>query len=452
MARHHQLVFAWDEMEDSPTRATIAQFLHSIPDAELIASLKQGRGHGRNDCPVEVALRCLWLTVALRHTSFQATLGELGRNESLRRLVGIPKEDDVPNASNISRFLKVLGRQPHLGLLHQVFDRMIQGLGVAVADLGVRTAGDSTGLSARPLRVRRPAERAVEAGLPVPAGGRKEYHDETGKVVKVVAWFGYKLHLLVDQRHEVILSYRITSPKVGDNEALPELVRQAQANLPEGRIQSLAYDKAADDEKVHAFLHAQNIQPVIQNRGLWKQEKERMLPGADGDSNIVYDEAGTVYCYDKTKDPPKRHKMACIGHERSRGTIKYRGPAMHEGWKCPSHQRCNAGLKYGKTVRIKCALDLRRFPPIPRASLQFERLYQGRTSVERVNARCKIFWGADDGNVAGAGRFHAQVGGVMVVHAAFAALQARVRQRTGTLGKMKLAPVVKALAKQGELV
>jgi len=38
-------------------------------------------------------------------------------------------------------------------------------------------------------------------------------------------------------------------------------------------------------------------------------------------------------------------------------------------------------------VRIKQELDLRRFPAIPLATKQFERLCLGRTATERVNAR-----------------------------------------------------------------
>ena len=68
-------------------------------------------------------------------------------------------------------------------------------------------------------------------------------------------WFGYKLHLLVDVRHELALAYRITTPAVGDNEMIGALLEQARGNLPEGRIESLAYDKAADDEAVHRLLH-----------------------------------------------------------------------------------------------------------------------------------------------------------------------------------------------------
>jgi len=57
--------------------------------------------------------------------------------------------------------------------------------------------------------------------------------------------------------------------------------------LPENRIQTLAYDKAADDNASHRALHKVGIRPIIQNRCLWKEQTERMLPGHDGNSNIV---------------------------------------------------------------------------------------------------------------------------------------------------------------------
>ena len=62
-----------------------------------------------------------------------------------------------------------------------------------------------------------------------------------------------------------------------------------------------------------------------------------------------------------------RHRMAYIGHEPKRRTLKYRCPAKHENWECPMSSVCNAGRTYGLTVRVKQELDLRRFPSIPRA-------------------------------------------------------------------------------------
>ena len=94
-----------------------------------------------------------------------------------------------------------------------------------------------------------------------------------------------------------------------------------------------------------------------------------------------------------------RHRMSYIGYEPARETLKYRCPAKHEGWECPMAKICNAGKSYGMTVRVPREIDLRRFPSLPRATKKFERLYRGRTAVERLNARLKVFWGADDGNV-----------------------------------------------------
>jgi hypothetical protein len=310
--------------------------------------------------------------------------------------------------------------------------------------LGRDTAGDATALNARRKKAAR-AEVEEEQGLPQATGGRKEYTDDDGKVSKVVEWFGFKLHLLVDVKHEVSLSYKITDTKAGDGETLPAILGDAQANLPSGRIKTLAYDKAADTNDVHQLLSKANITPVIQNRSLWKEDHERMLPGHDGNSNIVYDEAGTVYCYDRESQPMVRHKMSYIGHEPQRQTIKYRCPAMHEGWECPMAKICNAGKSYGLTVRVPQEIDVRRFPSLPRATKKFERLYKGRTAVERVNARLKIFWGADDGNLTGSRRFFALLGVIMVVHATFATLLAMTPRREGTLGQTKLSPIAQAL-------
>ena len=438
-------LFAWGELEDCPTLATIRDALQAVPDQALLDGLRAARGRGRDDYPIPRLWRIVLLTVLLRHVSFNACLAELHRNPALCRLIGITAEDQIPNGHNLSRFLDTLGREPHLAALRQVFDDLVQPLGGAVPALGRHTAGDATALSARAKADAQAVQQELQQGLPQPSGGRKEYKDDEGKVTKVVEWFGYKLHLLVDVHHEVSLAYHVTDTKAGDNERVGALVAQAQANLPVGRIETLAYDKAADDEQVHQVLDTAKVKPVIQNRALWREEPERPLPGGRFPLHLVHDEAGTVHCYDTTSDPPVRHQMSYVGYDRERGTVKYRCPARHEGWACPSEAQCNAGKDYGLTARIPCELDLRRFPPVPRATKTFERLYKGRTAVERVNARLKIFWGADDGNVTGARRFHAFVGVVMVVQLVFATLLAKAPRWEGTLGQTRLGPVAEAL-------
>jgi len=121
-------LFAWDDLEDSPSLKTIKQLLDIIPDQRLLDSLRTARGKGRNDVPVHVAWGVLVLSIALRHTTIEACLGELRRNESLRKLIGIESEEDVPQKWCLSRFLDRLGEEPHLTHLHEIFDTMIQRL------------------------------------------------------------------------------------------------------------------------------------------------------------------------------------------------------------------------------------------------------------------------------------------------------------------------------------
>jgi len=411
-------LFCWDKLPLSVDLIALRHLLDLIPDQQLLAALREHRGHGRDDYPVHILWRTHLARYFLRHAHMEGCLAEVGRNPALRRVVGLEEGQPLPDGYNMSRFLRVLGQPQHLALMQKAFEQLVGRLVAAVSDLGRNVAGDSAALCGRPGNA---AEQ--DSSLPQPAGGRKEYLDEKGKVVKAYEWFGYKFHLLVDVKHEVVLACQITSAAgegTGDSSVLPALLEQAQRVLPEGRMKTLAFDKAADDQKTHELLAKQGIRPLIEIRQMWKEEPERMLSGHDGTSNVVFDETGSLYCYDKTSVVAVKHKMSYVGFEKQRGTLKYRCPARHEGFECPSDKKCNGCGSYGKTVRINCQLDPRRFPSIPRATVGFERQYNGRTAVERINSRIKVVWGADDGNVAGAERFHAHLMTIMLVHAAMA--------------------------------
>jgi hypothetical protein len=102
-------LFAWDCLEDSPSLATIRQFLQALPDARLLDSLRQWRGKGRDDYPIHTCWGVIVLTILLRHPHIETCLGELRRNAALRQLIGIDSEAQVPKAWNMTRFMEVLG-------------------------------------------------------------------------------------------------------------------------------------------------------------------------------------------------------------------------------------------------------------------------------------------------------------------------------------------------------
>lgn len=434
-------LFAWAYLEDSPSLQSVDRLLESIPDGPLLAALKEHRGRGRNDYPVESLWGVLVLTIMLRHSSVHACCEELRRNAGLRLRIGIEHEDDVPKPHNMSRFTKVLGQPRFVGMMQGMFMDMMRTLGACVPDLGTHLAGDSTALKARRSRGKTPES------LPAPTGGRKEYCNDDGTVNRVVEWFGYKLHLLVDSKHETVLGYEVTDAGTDDALTAPPLLDRVQQILPRGRVQTVSYDKAADTGGFHTAMAERDVRPVVQMRQLWKADPYRDLPGAgDRPVDIVHTEDGTVFCCEKTEaGRPVYRPMAYNGCEKQRGTLKYRCPAMARDTACPMERICNKGKTHGLTVRVKCDIDLRRFPPLPRATRTFERLYKGRTGVERTNARLKVFWGVDDGNIGGAHRFHAQVGVVMLVHAAFARTLAELPRHKGIIGSTRISPIRQAL-------
>jgi hypothetical protein len=221
--------------------------------------------------------------VALRHTGVEACLAELRRNAGLRQVIGIDTEAGVPKKWNVSRFQAVLGEEPFRTLARTAFETMAQRLASAVPDLGKAVAGDSTTLNAR-----RAQDPKANADLPAPCGGRKEYFDDQGQVAAVHEWFGYKLHLSVDVKHEIALSWTITPATASDGATIPSLVEGMDRVLPQGRLQTFAYDKAADDEKIHDLLHRRHVRPLIEIRSMWKDELDRPLPGMEQSPAPLY--------------------------------------------------------------------------------------------------------------------------------------------------------------------
>ena len=409
----------WGRLEDRPTVDTLRRLLEALPAEPLLIELRRWRAKGRDDYPVEVLWGVLVLSVAGRHLGLEAGLAELQRRADLRGLIGITSAARVPKPWNMSRFMDVLGQPLHSDSLRVVFDLMVARLGQVVPDLGATGAGAVLGLHARrPRAPRATAPQAEEPditysahGLPLPAEGRQVRTDDVGRTTRLIQWFGYKCHLLVDTRHEVALAYQLTSTRADDERVRPDLIAQARASLPDRRRTRWTFDQAADT-------------PPIGDSLTGVGEHEHRLPGHEPESPVVCDDAGTLYCYDRHSDPPMRHRMAYAGHEPARGTLKYRCPAAHEGWSCPSESVCNAGKTYGLTARAKQALDRRHFPPAEGATRAFEQTYAGYPAVDRVSARLQLFWGADDATVSGAARFHALLGTIMVVHLGFATLLA----------------------------
>src|SRR5436305_10793070 len=119
-------LFAWARLQDHPPLSTRRRLLEVLADQDLRDGLERARGQGRDDFPMPVLGGTVVFTVARRHPTCASCLAELGRHAALYRRLGLSSVEDIPHVGNVSRFVEVLGPEPHLTELRRVFDGLAQ--------------------------------------------------------------------------------------------------------------------------------------------------------------------------------------------------------------------------------------------------------------------------------------------------------------------------------------
>jgi len=268
---------------------------------------------------------------------------------------------------------------------------------------------------------------------------------------KVRYWFGFKLHLVVDARHELPLAYEVTKASVNDGPRLLPMIERLDGRHP-GIVRDadhLSADKAYDSrDNLETLQERYGIRPLIDTRDGWKDgEVTRPLFTGRADC-VVYDVRGTVYGDRGRADLPATDSpMPFGGFEADRGTLKYLCPAAREGSVCP--QAKSGACRYGRIVRVKLDADRRYFVPLPRSTRKWARLYAERSAVERVNSRLDVSFGFERHTIRGLAKMRCRAGlalGVMLAMALGAILDGRRDRIRPPLGRSRGVPVESALA------
>jgi len=424
-------LFGWQEIEDLGELERLRLVLDHLPDEDLVAALEQDRGRGRDDYPVRAVWNSVLAGIVYQHPSIESLRRELLRNAQLRQLCGFDVflgAGATPPAWVYTRFLrKLLGR---LDQLEAMFRRAVAGLQQELPDFGELLAVDGKAVRShargRKLdgkRPRRPdGRRDTDADW-----GVKTYHgrrEDGTPWRRLVRWFGYCLHLVVDARYELPVEYMVTRASASEVKVTHQLVDRMAAQRPEllGRCECLLGDKAYDDGKLLDKLWTgHGIKPVIDIRDCWQDgETTRLVKGR---SNVAYDYKGEVYCY--CPQSGERREMAFGGFERQRQALKYRCPARHYGLVCRGREEC----RVGSGIRIPLAEDGRVFVPVARSSYSWKRLYARRTAVERVNSRLDRCFGLEEHFVRGLGKMKLKCTLALTVMLAMAL--GRIREKRG---------------------
>lgn len=384
-----QSLFSWEEIDRSAPIILLQRALDALPHGPLLETLARERKGRRDDYPVEALWRALVAGALLGHPTRAALISELRRNSELRQACGFDParaEGAVPPAYVFSRLARKLKRRQ--ALINAMFETMVERLGALLPDLGKHLAADSKALV---VRGRKPADARV---------GTKTYESvgEDGVAQKTeVKWYGYKLHLLIDARHEMPLAWEVSEATRADSPELMPLVRRLEREHPaiHERAETLACDKGYDDGADKADLFDNHgIVPLIPPRDLWKEGRLRPLDERRSDT-IHIGPTGHVYCKVSPFEKEENKAYALMqfqGFEPARSTLKFRCPAAAFGMECKNRAACRCKPrvrdgKYGRVVRVPLDRDRRVFLPLHAPSLGFERAYRRRASVERVNSR-----------------------------------------------------------------
>ncbi len=416
-----QRLFGWEEIQTLGDLERLRLVLRYMPDENLMRTLERKRGNGRDDYPIRAMWNSLLAGIVYEHERTEQLRRELARNGQLRALCGF--DSQVPPAYVYSRFFKILFA--HEAMVNDIFDNLVKQLKEILPDFGKRLAIDSKSISSFAKHKNKNQEpdgrRDTDADY-----GKKRYTgiDKEGKAwEKVISWFGYKLHLIVDAAYELPVLFSVSKASVPDINEGRKLIEELEHRQPDiiEACQKLTADKGYDDTKFITNLWDNHqIKPVIDIRNMWKDpDKTHLLTGQ---TNVTYNYKGNVYCY--CPKTGKEREMSNGGFEKDRNTIKKLCPAKQYGIECKGLAQCP--VKQG--IRIPLYLDRRIFTPIDRASYKWKREYNKRTSVERVNGRLDVSFGFEVHTIRGMAKMKIHSGLALCVMLAMALGRIRENQ------------------------
>lgn len=397
-------LFDFIKFEDLGDLNLLKLVMENMPDEKLMRKLEKKRGNGRDDFPVRAMWNSVIAGIIFRHESIEKLIEELGRNGQLRYICGFRKYEKIrdeqgrevgskpmiPSSWNYSRFLNNVIEEREF--IEEMFNMAIEEIEGLLPDFGKKLVVDGKAIQSFAKKEnenkKEDGRRDTDANT-----GIKKYsgiREDGSKWEKIISWFGYKLHLIADATYELPVAFSVTKASAAEIPEAKNLIKKLEEEHPEilERCEYWLGDRGYDDTEIVGMLWDEyRIKPVIDMKNGWENKEEvRMF---DSRHNIVgYDNFGTIYCYDPVMG--ERHLMGFSGFEEERETLKYSCACKSGGINCKGRDKCPY---YNKSVRIKLEEDRRRFTPVARSSYKWERLYNFRPSIERINSRIDNVYG-----------------------------------------------------------
>jgi len=413
-----QTFFVWTDIEELGDLERLQLVLEYMPDEKLMNTLELERGKGRDEFPIRAMWNSILAGVVFQHISIESLRRELSRNAQLRFMCGFTRKKGVPAAYVYSRFFKKLFEKEEM--INEIFDQLVNELEKLLPEFGKNLAIDGKAIASLSTGVNKNKKEDGRRDLDAD-WAKKEYkgvREDGTPWSKVVKWFGYRIHLIVDADYELPVAFEVTKASTSEVKQAHKMIEKLDEDHPEliETCETFEGDKGYDDSKLNMILWDDYaIKPVIDIRNMWKDgEKTHQLLDYE---NVVYNYKGNVYCV--CMDTGVQREMCVGGFEKDRkehGTLRKLCPAMQYGIECKYMDKCL--VKQG--IRIDIEVDRRVFTPIDRASYKWEKTYNKRTSVERVNSRLDESFGFEKHYIRGKKKMKVRCGIALCVMLAMA--------------------------------
>ena len=393
-------IFDWEEIEILGDLERLQLVLRYLPDERLMQHLERERYRGRDDYPVRATWNSILAGVVYQHPTIESLRRELSRNSQLRRLCGFAA-DKVPTPAAYSRFMANLFS--HEELIDEIFEKLVKQCYEILPGFGTQLALDGKAINSHARGKNKGGKKDGRRDLDANYGVKqyKGEREDGSLWEKVITWFGYRLHLLVDADYELPVAFSVTPASHSEMKEAHILIGALSEKRPQTleTANYLSADRGYDDGKLIIKLWDEHsIKPVIDIRNLWRGGEE--TKALKGFNNLVYDYRGTVYCC--CPHELKLKEMTYAGFEQQRQTLKYRCPAKHYGRQCKGEKECPVK----KSIRIPLATDRRLFTPLARSSYKWGDIYKKRTAIERVNSRLDVSFGFEQHCIRGQKKMH----------------------------------------------
>ena len=346
--------------------------LEGIDDKKLVDAMYKCRKNGRNDYPIEVMLNLTYAYKIFSHKSINSFRRELSRNSQLRAACGLHdhspnKKHLVPTGGAFTNFFKLLNK--HQTLVDEIFDKLVEEMYENIDGFGQMCAGDGKIIQSYSKNKKKEIDKADrnDDRTETDAEYTKKtypYTDKSGKEVeKSTTYYGFRAHVICDVKTELSIAITVTKANRDEEKEMKKMLE----NMPKERRAKLEYmmlDRGYDSFQMHQTVKACSAKPIIDKRDMWKDEDPTRQYK---DTDIIYDQRGNVFYVELENGKIVNKPMKYKGYDKERDALRY------------EHK--------GKIYRISCSEDRRIFTQVARNSKKYKRLYNGRTSVERLNGR-----------------------------------------------------------------